>query len=161
MKPFPAKALAARVPLALAVVVLAVIAATWHRDVSRLSERADDQPPTVGFTWSPAGTVDLEQFRGHLTLKDDHALDFKTYKMTFVELGRSIGLPLADQLIGKEYDDANVYFSLIARDPKLSGKDKLTVQIEVADDAGQKTSVEKVISIKPPPFRVDPVLEVK
>jgi hypothetical protein len=85
--------------------------------------------------------------KANLSMSDDYALDFKTYQMHLVEADRTIDLPIPG-LIGKQYDQP-ISFSLIADDPKLRGKDKLTVQISVADDKGQKTEITKVIDLKP------------
>ncbi|MEK7264472.1 MAG: hypothetical protein AAB227_00085, partial [Pseudomonadota bacterium] len=79
-------------------------------------------------------------------LKDDYGLDFTTYRMRLVEIDKTIDLPI-DGLIGMDYEQS-VSFSLIADNPKLSGKDKLTVEIEVADDRGQRSTLTRVISIK-------------
>ncbi|MEY4723568.1 MAG: hypothetical protein RLZZ324_1081 [Candidatus Parcubacteria bacterium] len=150
-----------RLPIALAIVILVVMTGIIITRGAASFSRSTDAPPTIEFTWSPAGTVSLQDLRGHIHITDDHALNFKTYKMTLVEAKRTLPFPLADQIIGKEYDDDRVYFSLLANDPQMSGKDKLTVQIEIADDAGQKTSIERVINIKPPAFRIDPTMQIK
>lgn len=140
----------AAIPVILAVGVLAAVALTASRDARPIFGRgSSDEPPTIEFTWSPAGAVSLMEMKAKLHLKDDHELDFPSYKMTLVEAGRELRLPLADEIIGKEYEDT-LSFSLIADDPQLYGEEKLTVQIEIADDRGQKTAIEKVIKLKPP-----------
>ena len=97
---------------------------------------------------TPRGTPEgrMKEMRGFLTLKDDYGLDFTTYRMRLVEIDKTIDLPI-DGLIGMDYEQS-VSFSLIADNPKLSGKDKLTVEIEVADDRGQRSTLTRVISIK-------------
>jgi len=127
-------------------VILLVMGVIITKDTRKLMTRNDDLPPRIEFTWSPAGAVSLREMRGFLTLKDDYALDFTTYRMRLVEVDKTIDLPI-DGLIGKDYEQS-VSFSLLADNPKLYGKDKLTVEIEVADDRGQKSTLTRVISLK-------------
>ncbi len=132
------------VPLALGLVILVVMGFIITTDTRKLTARAEDLPPRIEFTWTPAGAVSLKEMRGFLTLKDDYGIDFKTYRMRLVELDKTIDLPI-DGLIGKDYEQP-VSFSLIANDSRLQGR--LTVEISVADDRGQKSTLIRVITLK-------------
>jgi hypothetical protein len=153
-------------PVVLGTVILAVVAATALRDrnaalgvaETRLDPVRGDQPPEVDFTWTPSGAVTLREMVGKLSLKDDRALDFKTYKMYLVELDKTVTLPMAESLIGREYTDT-LSFSLQADNPRLIGKDKLTVRIEIADNKGQKTEIERIIKLKPDTVNAQPVVK--
>lgn len=134
------------VPLTLGLAILLVMGVIITRDTRQLMERSDDMPPRIEFSWSPAGAVSLREMRGFVTLKDDYGIDFKTYRMRLVEVDKTIDLPI-DGLIGKDYEQA-ISFSLLADHPKLSGKDKLTVEIEVADDRGQRSTLTRIIGLK-------------
>lgn len=149
------KIVAIAIPFVLAALILGVMALIMSKDTKRLMARNQDQPPQIEFTWSPAGEVSLMEMKGMLTIKDDYALDFTTYRMKLVELDRVLDLPIPG-LIGKEYEQP-VSFSLIANDPKLEGHSKLTVEISIADDKGQTTVVTKVIPIKKDaqPFQIE------
>lgn len=155
-------------PVILGVLILGVVAVGALRDrdaaigiaESRFEKKkGGDQPPEVDFTWTPSGAVTLREMVGRLSLKDDHALDFKTYKMYLVELDKTVTLPMAESLIGREYED-RISFSLQAENPQLIGKDKLTVQIEIADTKGNKTSIERIIKLRPDVINAAPI-EVK
>lgn len=135
------------IPLTLGLAILLVMAVIITKDTRKLMTRGEDMPPRIEFSWTPAGAVSLKEMRGFLTLSDDYALDFATYRMRLVELDKTIDLPI-DGLIGKDYEQ-NVSFSLVADSPKLYGREKLTVEIEVADDKGQKSTLTRVITIKP------------
>lgn len=132
------------VPIALGLVILVVMGFIITSDTKKLTARTNDLPPQIEFTWSPAGPVDLKQMRGFLTLKDDYGLDFKTYRMRLVEVDKTLDLPI-DGLIGKEYETP-VSFSLVADNPRLNGR--LTVEISIADDRGQKSTLTRVITLK-------------
>ncbi len=132
------------VPIGLGLVILVVMGFIITSDTKKLTARPEDLPPRIEFTWSPAGPVDLKDMRGYLSLKDDYGLDFKTYRMRLVEVDKTIDLPI-DGLIGKEYE-APVSFSLIAGNPRLNGR--LTVEISIADDRGQKSTLTRVITLK-------------
>ena len=134
------------VPMVLACVILALMAYLSVRDTRALLRRDSDEPPTIEFTWTPAGAVDLKEMRGFLKIADDHSLDFTTYRLTIEELKKTVDLPI-EGLIGKEYEQ-QVSFGLIADDPRLVGKDKITVTITIADDRGQKSEITRVISLK-------------
>ncbi len=140
------KILASVIPVALAVVILGVMGLIMSRDTQRLLNRASDQPPQISFTWSPAGPVSLRDMKADLRITDDYGLDFTTYHMRLVELGRDIDLPIPG-LIGKEYEQP-ISFSLIANDPKLIGLTKLTVVISIADDRGQKSEITRIIELR-------------
>jgi hypothetical protein len=146
MTAFKEKYSIAWIPVTLGVVILVIMGFIIANDTHALLARTVDLPPTIDFTWTPAGAVDLKQMRGTLTMSDDYALDFKTYRMRLVELDKTIDLPI-DGLIGKEYS-APVSFGLIADDPRLIGKDHLTVVISIADDKGQTTTLTRVIQLK-------------
>lgn len=134
------------IPLTLGLAILLVMAVIITKDTRKLMTRGEDAPPRIEFSWTPAGDVSLKEMRGFLTLKDDYALDFTTYRMRLVELDKTLDLPI-DGLIGKDYEQ-DVSFSLMADSPKLYGRSKLTVEIEVADDKGQKSTLTRVITLK-------------
>lgn len=140
------KKLIAAMPVILGSVILIVMGFIIAKDTNFFTTRKEDLPPTIDFTWSPAGAVSLKGMRGYLVIRDDYALNFKTYRMRLVELDKTIDLPI-DGLIGKDYEQP-ISFSLIADDPHLRGAEKLTVQISIADDRDQKTSIERVIRLK-------------
>lgn len=142
--------LLAAVPVLLAAAILSVMALIAGKDTKALMTRKEDLPPTIDFTWSPAGAVTLKEMRGFLTMKDDYALDFTTYRLRIVELDKTVNLPI-DGLIGKDYEQP-ISFGLLADDPRVVGLDKLTIRISVADDKGQKASIERVVKIKPEPI---------
>lgn len=134
------------VPVMLACVILALMALIANKDTRSLISRPTDLPPTIDFTWSPAGPVDLREMRAYLTIKDDYAIDFTTYRLTIEELRKTIDLPIPG-MIGKSYDTP-VSFSLLADDPRLSGLTHITVMIDVADDRGQKSTLTRTIDLK-------------
>ncbi|HTM68342.1 MAG TPA: hypothetical protein VL426_03515 [Candidatus Binatia bacterium] len=134
------------VPIALAVAILAVMGLIVTRDDRRLSARKEDTPPRIEFTWSPAGPVSLREMKGFLTINDDYGIDFTTYRMRLPELDKTLDMPI-DGLIGKDYEQP-ISFSLLADNPKLAGHDRLTVEISVADDRGQKSTLTRVIMLK-------------
>lgn len=140
------KLLATAVPVVLAVLIIALMALIMNKETKRLLSRQQDQAPKIEFTWSPAGEVSLMDMKGMLTITDDYALDFTTYRMKLVELDREIDLPIPG-LVGKEYEQP-ISFSLVANDDKLWGRDKLTVIISIADDKGQKSEITRVIPLK-------------
>lgn len=133
------------IPLGLGIAILVVMGFIITSDTKKLTARPEDLPPRIEFTWSPAGPVDLKEMRGYLSIKDDYGLDFKTYRMRLVEVDKTIDLPI-EGLIGKEYE-APVSFALIADNPRLNGR--LTVEISIADDRGQKSTLTRVITLKP------------
>lgn len=135
-------------PAILAVAILVVMAVITVRDTARLTGRDQDLPPRIEFSWSPAGAVSLKEMRGFLTIKDDYALDFTTYKMYLHELDKTLDLPI-EGLVGKDYEQ-QVSFSLIADNPRLHDRDRLTVEISIADDRGQTAAITRIISLKPP-----------
>ena len=145
MEKFKRKVIAAA-PVVLASVILLVMVFIIAKDTRVLRTRNEDLPPTIDFTWSPAGAISLRDMKGYLVIRDDYALDFTTYRMRLVELDKTVDLPI-EGMIGKDYEQP-IFFSLIAGDPHLIGKDKLTVQISIADDKGQKTSIERVIRLR-------------
>ncbi len=132
-----------------AVLVLAVVGTLFLTDWKKLTSRSEDLPPTIDFTWTPLGPLDLKDFRGYLTMKDDYALDFTTYRFTIVELNKTVDLPIPG-MIGKEYDSP-ISLALVADRAELADKDRITVRVSIADDKGQKTEIERVIRLKPRP----------
>ncbi len=133
-------------PLGLSALILVVMGLIIAKDTRALMLRNEDLPPVIDFTWTPAGDVDLKEMRGFLTMKDDYALDFTTYRFTIVEIARTFDLPI-DGMIGREYEQP-VSLSLIADRPEVLRQQKLTVEISVADDKGQKTTITRVIKLK-------------
>ncbi len=134
------------IPLGLSAAILVVMGVIMTLDTHKLLARQQDLPPVIEFTWTPAGPVDLKEMRGYLTIHDDYALDFSTYRMRLVELDKDLDMPIAG-LIGKDYAQT-ISFGLIADDPRLRDKDKLTVEISIADDRGQKATLTRVIPLK-------------
>lgn len=134
------------VPVVLACVILVLMALITSKNTRRLITRSKDLPPTIEFTWAPAGPVDLREMKGFLTLKDDYAIDFTTYRLTIDELHKTIDLPIPG-MIGKEYSSP-ISFSFIANDPRLLGLQHITVMIDIADDRGQKSSLTRNIDLK-------------
>jgi hypothetical protein len=123
------------------------------RDSGLFSSRLKDEPPQIEFTWTPLGPLSLKDMKGRLTMKDDYALDFTTYRFRVVELDKTIDMPI-DGLLGSDYE-SDVYLALLANDPRLPGLDRLTLEISVADDRGQKTTISRIVRIKPPPMTVE------
>ena len=142
------------VSLTVSLSVLAVIGWLVIGDLSlRPEARPADAPPEVDFTWTPLGPVTLDEFKGFLSLKDDHALDFTTYKFRIVELDKTIGLPI-EGMIGKEYT-SDIYLSWLTNNSKVMESDQLTFEISVSDDRGQNTSIRRVVKLKKGPFQVE------
>ena len=140
----------------LAVTVLLGMAGLWYLDKKALTDRRPsgaDQPPTVEFTWTPLGPTTLQEFKGRLAMKDDHSLDFKTYRFHIVELDKTLDMPI-DGLVGSDYE-SDVYLSLLADDPRTYDLDRLTLEISIADDKGQRTSITRVVRLKPPPDSIE------
>ena|SRR3990172_11983989 len=141
-------------PLVLVGVSLAVLAVIVWLVLSDMRPRPEarsvvDAPPEVSFTWTPLGPLTLREFKGLLTLKDDHALDFATYKFRIVELDKTIGLPI-EGLIGKEYS-SDIYLSWLADNSQVLQSSSLTFEISVSDDRGQNTSITRVARLKESP----------
>lgn len=134
------------VPTVLGCLILILMVLIINKDTRHLISRVRDNPPTIEFSWSPAGPVDLREMRGYLTIKDDYAIDFTTYRLTLDELHKTIDLPIPG-MIGKEYSSP-ISFSLLADDPRLASLNKLTVLIDVSDDRGQKSTLTRVIDLK-------------
>ena len=136
----------ASLPIVLSGVILLVMAVIIFFDVRQSMMRKEDLPPSIDFTWTPSGRVSLKEMKGFLSMKDDYALDFKTYRMIIVELGKTVDLPI-DGLIGKDYEQT-ISLSWLAENPKLIGKDKITLEFFIADDHGQKTTITRVIPLE-------------
>ncbi len=142
------KRLVRNLAVAAAIFVLAATGTLFLLDWKKMAAvRSEDLPPTIDFTWTPLGALDLKDFRGYLTMKDDYSLDFTTYRFTIVELNKTVDLPIPG-MIGKEYDSP-VSLALLADRPELAEKDRITVRISIADDKGQKTEIERTIRLKP------------
>jgi hypothetical protein len=139
-------------PLIAAVAVLAVMTTLVVRDGIRQAAPGPDLPPAIDLTWTPLGPLDLRDFKGRLTMSDDRALDFTTYRFRIVELDKTVDLPIPG-MIGKEYAQ-DVFLGLVAGDPKLADKSRLTIEVSVADDAGQTTSIRRVVRLKVAPLDV-------
>ena len=133
-------------PLWLALAVLAVMTALVIRDSRRAELAGPDLPPFVDLTWTPLGPLDLKEFRGRLTMADDRALDFRTYRFRIVELDRTLDMPI-EGLVGREYQQ-DIYLGLIADDTRLAEATRLTLEVSIADDAGQTTAIRRVVRIK-------------
>jgi hypothetical protein len=136
------------ITLSIAVVALFGMSLIYLADWSRINIREEDTPPRIEFTWTPIGPVDLKEMRGYLRLEDDYSLDFTTYRMTIVELDRTFDLPI-EGMIGREYETP-ISLSLLANDPSLYGKPKLTLRFAVSDDQGQAAELERTIHLKQP-----------
>jgi len=137
-------------PLVVAVAVLATMTVIVVRDSLRKGAAGPDLPPVVDLTWMPLGPLDLRDFRGRLTMSDDRALDFKTYRFRVVELDKTVDLPIPG-MIGKEYAQ-DVFLALIADDPRLADKSRLTIEVSIADDGGQVTSIRRIVPLKHAPL---------
>jgi len=136
------------IPVILAAVfVVGLLAVEYSKSLQTMA-RGADEPPTIDFTWTPIGRVDLKEMVGTVKLQDDHALDFSTYKVTIVEMGREITLPI-DGVIGRDYEQ-KLSFAMYDGNLNLLKKQQMTLKIEVADDIGQKTEIERVVKLKLP-----------
>ena len=133
-------------PAVLSVAILIVTTAIILGDSASLIRRQEDLPPVIDFTWVPLGPVDLREMRGFLKIKDDYALDFTTYRMRIVEIDRSYALPI-DGLSGKEYEQP-ISLSLLADNPRVLERKTLTLEFTIADDRGQKTTVDRTLRLK-------------
>jgi len=133
--------------------VLVLMGRLIAKDSGFFAKRLKDEPPRIEFTWTPLGPLSLKDMKGYLTMKDDFALDFTTYRFRIVELDKTVDMPI-DGLVGNEYE-SNVYLALLADDPRLVGLDRLTLEISVADDRGQKTTIDRVVRIKLAPMQVE------
>lgn len=133
-----------RTIIAIAVIILVSLVA--GRERLRFLFRVGDTPPTVEFTFIPSKPISLHEVTAKVRVKDDHAIDFTTYRMTLVELERTLVLPIPG-LVGKEYEQP-VSFSLVADDPRIREAGKLTVIISVADDRGQSTEITRFIPLR-------------
>lgn len=120
----------------------------YAKEISHVSLPAPfgDEPPRIVLTPVPEGEADLSTFKLHLRLTDDRALDFKTYRMTVGEIGRTIDMPV-EGIIGRDYE-TDLSYSWLAGDARLAGSGRMTVTVSIADDRGQTTTVSKVIPLK-------------
>lgn len=130
-----------------AAAVLLVVAAIAARREFGLRLRPTDRPPQIEFSWSPAGApVTLRGFEGHLTMRDDWALDFTTYRLRIPEIGKEIDLPI-EGMVGKSYESP-IYLGLLDGNPALAGKTAITLEFSIADDKGQKMTRSFVIPLR-------------
>ena len=134
-------------PVAVSLAVLLVMTGVFANDWRKMNSREQDMPPVIKFTWTPLGEVNLREFRGFLSMVDDYGLDFTTYQMEIVEIGRTYDMPIPGML-GREYETP-VSLGLLANDPKLAGKKQLTLRFEISDDRGQTAKLERVVRLKP------------
>ena len=133
-------------PYVLGVLILLSVTAIAAEEHLTLFTRGTDHPPDIEFTWTPVGRVDLREMQAKLKITDDYGIDFSTYRFTIVELKKTMDLPIPG-LVGREYEQ-DVSFSMLADNAILQVARQATIQISVADDAGQETSIEKVIKLK-------------
>lgn len=113
----------------------------------------NDAPPTIEFSWTPAGAVDLRDFKGIVKLTDDRGLDFGSYRMELVELQRTLDIPMGASMLGKEYE-LPLFLWVYADKMAADGHSSLTVRISVADTAGQTSLLERSIEIKRGPATI-------
>ena len=137
-------------PIGGALLVLLVTTAIFVNDWRILNSRDQDMPPVIEFTWSPLGTVDLKEFRGHLKIEDDYGLDFTTYRMRIVEMNKTYDLPIPG-MMGKTYESP-ISLGLLLNNPDIVRTDQLTIQFSISDDQGQEAKLERVVKIKPAPI---------
>jgi len=126
--------------------VLGVMGFVWQRDYQKLMTRTEDTPPVIDFTWTPTEPSDLRDLRGFLTMKDDYALDFKTYKMRIVEMNKEWDLPI-DGMIGRDYEQP-ISLGLIADKPEIQEARMVTIQFSISDDKGHRSTIERIIRLK-------------
>ncbi len=127
--------------------VVGLLAVEYGKSLQTMARGGDD-PPTVDFTWTPVGRVDLKEMVGTVKLQDDHALNFSTYKITILELNREITLPV-EGVIGRDYEQ-QISFAMFDGNLNLLKKQAMTIKIEVADDAGQHTAIQRIVKLKLP-----------
>jgi hypothetical protein len=108
--------------------------------------RIEDKAPEITLTWLPEKPNSISDINAKLRIVDDHGIDFSSYLLTIVEAERTINYPVEPEPTGREWEQP-LNFSLIAGDPKLANATKLTLRVEVADDRGQKSQIEKVIEL--------------
>lgn len=126
-------------------IVIAVFAAFAQKTpTGEYDIRIQDKAPEINFTWSPEAPADLIEMQAKLKITDDHGIDFSSYRFTIVEAERTLDFPVAD-IVGREWEQP-ISLSLIASDPKLIGREFVTIRVSVADDMGQQTEIEKVIT---------------
>jgi len=129
------------------VVALAAMAVFFARGWDIVPVRpAKDNPPTIEFTWTPIGPTTLREFRGRLKMADDVALDFSTYRFEVVEAKKTVDLPIPG-LSGKVYE-SDISLGLLESNAGVLGKKEIHIRISIADDAGQKTEIEKTVVLK-------------
>lgn len=139
--------------LAVSLAVLAVMGWLLIGSIASDGARPTDAPPQIEFTWTPLGPLTLQEFKGTLVLRDDFGLDFTTYRFRIVELDKTVDMPI-EGLVGKEYE-TDIFLSWLAENPKILELDRLTIEISVADDRGQMTSISRVVRLKSAPFQAE------
>lgn len=143
----PAQKRRSLLPFGIGLLVLVFLAVIASQRGRALLTRQHDNPPVIEFSWSPAeGPVSLAEASAVLHISDDYGIDFTTYRMRLVELDRTLDFPV-EGVVGKDWTQP-VSFSLVADDPKLQDVHTLTVEISVADDRGQVSTLTKVIPLK-------------
>lgn len=133
-------------PIVLGVVILLAVGAIASEEHLSLFSRGTDRPPTIEFTWTPIGRTTLFEMQGHLTIVDDYALDFTTYRLTIKEIKKTIDMPI-DGLVGREYEQ-DISLSYLANDAVLNEKKTATLEFVISDDKGQETILVKEIKLK-------------
>lgn len=134
-------------PALLAAAILIIMVAILTNDKAALAIRLNDQAPTIEFDLPEfEGPADLRLLLGQLRMQDDYGLDFTTYRMKLVELGKEYDLPIPGML-GKDYEQ-RISFSWLEDKPEIAGLGELTVEFAIADDHGQKTTLAKKIPLR-------------
>lgn len=137
------------VSIVVAALILGLVGTVYLKDRFAMENRGPsdgDMPPTIDFTWEPLGRVFLEEVRGKVHMKDDHGLDFTTYRMTVVEANKTLDLPIPG-MAGREYEQ-DISFVQFARSTDILRKGEITVEFRIKDDAGQETVLTKVIKVR-------------
>lgn len=135
-----------RLPLALGVIVLLVMAWIALKETPVLGGRANDTPPSIEFTWTPIGRPELMDIRGKLRVVDDYGLDFSSYSMRIAEIEKTLDYPVPG-VAGKEFEQ-DISFAQFAMHAVLLQKGEMTVEFRMKDDAGQEAMLSKVVKFK-------------
>ncbi|KPJ85297.1 hypothetical protein AMJ57_03590 [Parcubacteria bacterium SG8_24] len=139
--------------LAVALGLLALTAAV-HLMVTRFpagdtdtETLAPDRPPVIEFFSDSPAPRPLRVTRGRVRLEDDRGLDFSTYRMTAVELGRTIRLPI-EGMLATEYEQ-DISLALLLTEPGAGRLEYITLEFFVADDSGQGTILSERVELVP------------
>ena len=133
-------------PVIIGMTILVLMGIIYVTDLSFLEFRGEDNPPTIEFTWTPLGRIDLIDMRGKLILIDYYALDFESYTMRIVELKMENGIPV-EGLIGRVFEQ-DVSLSTLHENAILAKKGEVTLEFYIKDDVGQEAFLSKTIKIK-------------